>query len=238
MAKTTKAKFAKTLAGKAKGLFGQKAEGFTDEFAPPDLPEGDYTVRLSSATAGEDNSGNPWVRFTYVVDEGEYEGKQLHDRHNLSERGKRTMDNALDALFRTLTRLGVQVTGLKSEEQLWEVLQKLTKTKPRFGISFEPDDYSGRIRIQSRLGKDGQPEEGTPADYSEEFQEEAEGEEGEGEEDSAWKVGDEVRVVDPDDPDGPWEGVVQDFSGETEAEVLNPETEDVWIVQTEHLEER
>lgn len=231
MAKATEGAIVKKLLGKTKGLWDSEFANHKDEFAPPDIPDGAYTCKLSTARLAENRNGDPYVMFTYIVAGGEYEGKQLRDMHTIAESasGKRTVKMALNILSGNLQRLGVQTTGLNSPEKLAAALDKLVKGEPLVRLTFESNQYSGNVRI---LGLAGQEANGTgDAPF---FEAEAGSYES-----AAWSVDDYVEVNDPNDADSPWYGQVVEVTSDQEVEVVqygeDGPTDARWVVRTEFL---
>lgn len=84
---------------------------------PPDVPDGDYLVRLTGARVGRYRSGNRkgtgYLRFRYTILAGEYAGEVLSSSDDLSNREVGTQGNtALDMLSERLQRMGVATKKL------------------------------------------------------------------------------------------------------------------------------
>lgn len=102
-------------------------------FAPPDVPDGDYVVQLTSGRVGQYRSGNKkgtgYVKFRYTIATGDYEGEVLSSTDDLStdEVGS-SGRTKLDLLSERLQRMGVDTKKLNLAE-LPELVVWLTDVK-------------------------------------------------------------------------------------------------------------
>lgn len=105
-----------------------------DDFERPD---GTYMCKLIGAELEESRSGNPQVKWTYLILEGEYSGKNIWDWNGL------TQDKAWTYLAAKLQRFDVDPDGLDLE-YLQDALDWIVR-----------QSYPVKLQLKTTPGKDG-----------------------------------------------------------------------------------
>jgi hypothetical protein len=127
-----------------KGLDGkwkkaQAGMGFEDDV----IPTGDYVARLNSCRVGVwQSDGSPWIKFRWVIANGEQQGKKITAQDNLIRDGEPN-EIALSIIKGNLDKLGYSVDDL-SIEDMPDVAEQLSNDKP-----------AARVHVKATKGSQG-----------------------------------------------------------------------------------
>lgn len=106
----------------------------------PDIDDGVYPCRIKKAKGATDKNGNPYVVFTMIVLEGEFEGVTLEKFHSIKD-----WDTDMERLVKTVKGIGYQIPDKTPPGTVMEeIIADINETQPEVMTSVENDTYEAK----------------------------------------------------------------------------------------------
>lgn len=101
------------------------------DFSTPDIPEGDYIVRVAASCGVTPKKGIPYVEFKWRIAEGEYQGEGYRETFYLEDDNAEREEKTWIRLGKTLKVLSSRdVVTFDDMEELAEVVNEIDKENP------------------------------------------------------------------------------------------------------------
>ena len=138
----------------------REAEAKGNSFDKDEIEDGTYMAELTKARAGESKDGTPYVVFDFTIcPPSEENGKVTSAFHYITDSGKRTVQNSLEALFRDIHILDPDFDYHNaSPEDVEKVVKELDNTELFVQIGLKTNDKGYQNLYVNKLMDEDSPQ--------------------------------------------------------------------------------